>query len=195
MKKIIFFTLIGFFLIAGCKKDHTICDTFTELTDHNHLIDISALSAAPELLDTLAKYPGLQVYKIINDQYTIGMHCNVFYQGIKIFTDNYSLYKRKNGNSIEGWDTIPMNINISFTPLIKIEQAIDIARRTLDYGSTCISYRLGISDLNAGTSFQPKNYKLMWRIQGENGLPWVELDANSGQVYRKDDGVRYIVLG
>ena len=190
MKKLICISLIGFLLTASCKKDKIICTKYTELTDRNHLVDISALSGAPELLDTLAKYPQLQVFRIINDQYTIGMHCNVFYSGVKSFTDDYRLFKSRNDKSIAGWDTIPVNLTLSLTPSIQFEQAISIAKQKLNYDNTCISYRLGIYDTNSGVSYQPKNYTLTWKIQGDNEYPYVILDANSGQVYIADDGIR-----
>jgi hypothetical protein len=63
---------VSFFFMT-CKKDIKVCGSYTELTDHNNLVDISPLNGAPALLDTLAKYPQLQVYKVINDQYIYGM--------------------------------------------------------------------------------------------------------------------------
>lgn len=178
------------FFMTTCKKDVIICESYKELTDHNHLVDISPLNGAPELLDTLTKYPQLQVYKVINDQYTYGMHCHVFYKGLKVFSDNYLLFKRKSDISIHGDVAIIDTINISLTPSIQFDKAINIARKNMTYRNTCISYRLEIDDLNAGTSTHAKNYKLTWRVQGENGYPYVVLDANSGQLYFKDDGIR-----
>ena len=68
---------------------------------------------------------------------------------------------------------------------------ITTAIQAVDYSKTCVSYRLGIYDLNSGSSFQPKNYKIVWKIQGESGYPYVILDANTSQVYLMDDGIRY----
>ena len=76
-------------------------------------------------------------------------------------------------------------------PTISYGSAITTAIQVVDYSKTCVSYRLGIYDLNSGTSFQPKNYKLVWKIQGESGYPYVILDANTSQVYLMDDGIRY----
>jgi hypothetical protein len=60
----------------------------------------------------------------------------------------------------------------------------------MNYDNTCISYRLGIYDINTLTENKTKNYKLTWEVQGDNGYPYVVLDADSGQVYFKDDGIR-----
>jgi Zn-dependent metalloprotease len=179
--------------VSTCRKDAKICNSYTELTDHNHLVDLSPLNGAPELLDTLAKYPQLQVYKVINDEYNYGMQCNVFYKGLKVFTDFYALYKNKADNIVFTIDTTSIvdTINISLTPSIKFDKAISIARKKMNYDNTCISYRLGIYNTNCGTSYQPKNYKLIWRVQGESGYPVVDLDANSGQIYYAFDGLFY----
>ncbi|MBI4944873.1 MAG: hypothetical protein HY840_00570 [Bacteroidetes bacterium] len=175
------------FFVTTCSKD--VCDNYTELTDHNHLVDLSPLNGAHELLDTLTKYPQLQVYRVLNNQYCYGMQCNVFYKGFKVFTDYYALYKSKSDNNIYTADpAIVDTINISLTASIQFDKAISIARQNMNYSNTCISYRLGIYNLNAGTSNQTKNYKLIWKIQGENGYPVVDLDANSGQVYYAFDG-------
>ncbi|HSI90802.1 MAG TPA: hypothetical protein VK927_06760 [Adhaeribacter sp.] len=191
MRKIICISLFCALLTTSCKKDVEVCNKYTELTDRNHLVDISALNAAPEILDSLAKYPQLQVYKIINDQHTIGVHCHVFYQGLKVFTDNYRLFKSKNDNHVYNLeDIIPTAINISLAPSIQFEEAIGLARQNVNFTDQCISYRLGIYDINAATSFQPTDYRLTWRIQGENKFPVVVLDAHTGQVYYKDDGFR-----
>jgi len=192
MKKTISISLIGLFLIAGCEKDLSLCGSYIELTDHNHLVEISPLKGVPEFLDTLEKYPQLQVYEVIADQYVYGMRCNVFYKGIKVFSDNYQIYKSRRDNSFSGDSAIVDTMDISLVPSIQFDKAISIAKQDMNFDNTCISYRLGIYDLNAGTSNKAKNYKLIWKIQGNRGIgyPYVLLDANSGQVYRKDDGVR-----
>jgi Zn-dependent metalloprotease len=176
--------------INSCKKsrDIKICTTYTELVDQNHLVDISLLSGAPELLDTLNKYH-LQVYKIINDQYIYGMHCNVFYKGLKVFTDQYLLFKRKSDNTIYTNNShIVDSINIVLTPTISFDKAIHNARQHMNFDNTCISYRLGLYDLNSVSSNLFKNYKLIWKVEGENGYPYVMLDANSGEIYSAFDG-------
>jgi hypothetical protein len=190
MKKVIYVSLISFLLITSCKKDK-VCTSYTELTDDYHLLDISAVNSTPELIDTLTKYSKLQVYRVIDDEYILGVHCNLFNQGLKVFNDGYSLLKSKNNGNIISWDTVPASIEISTIPSIQFEEAINIARQSMDYDKKCISYRLGFYDINANLPNQIKSYKLTWKIQGNNGAPYVMLDANNGQIYSKFDGKYY----
>lgn len=177
-------------VVISCKKDKVSCQDITELTDQNHLVDIQPLNQASEFNDTLTKYPQLQVYRVIDDQYLIGMHCNVYYQGLKVFSDQYSLFKSKTNNSLFTLeDLIIDTVDFALTPTLTFGNAIDIAKQNLDYSKTCISYRLGIFDLNSGKGIETKDYKLVWKVHGENEVPYVILDANSGQVYRSHDGI------
>jgi len=174
----------------ACKKDVKICNSYTQLTDTKNLVDLAPINNIPEFLDTLHKYPNLQVAKINVDQYSTVMFCNVFYKGLKVFTDGYTLIKDRYG--ITTYDTIVDTINVSLTPTIDFKAAISIARKNMNYDKTCISYRLGLYNLDAGQSFvYTKNYKLVWLVQGENGYPYVYLDANNGNVYSKFDGIDY----
>jgi hypothetical protein len=185
------FYLATLISVLGC---HTISKSskhYTEIKDYKHLVDISELTNSPGFSDTLSKYPQLQVFKVINDEYTMGMHCHVFYKGYKIFFEDYRLFKRKVDNSMNGMDVVTTEINVSTAPALGYKGAIDIAKKTLNFENACIGYRLGFYDINSGTSFQPKEFKLVWMIEGENGHPFVLLDANTGNVYMKDDGVRY----
>ncbi len=187
------FLLTTLIYLAGCHNISKSCKHPSELKNSGHLANIRDLKAAPELLDTLSKYSQLQVFKIINDEYTIGMHCHVFYKGYKIFLEDYRLFKRKVDNSINSMDNIPTAIDVSTNPTIDYKGAIEIAKKTLDFGQTCIGYSLGFYNINSGISFQPKSYKLVWMVQNEdpNGYPRVLLDAHTGVVYIKDNGVRY----
>jgi hypothetical protein len=189
MKNIIFL-FISLISLSACKKDVKVCRTFTELTSRDHLVDISSLKNTPEIYDTLAKYQ-LQVRQIVNDNYLFGFKSYVFYKGLMAFNEDYYLYKNKSGNSfvIIGRPTLD-SINISLTPTISFKAAIDIAEKSMDFTKTCISYRLGILNTNGSISNAPVNHKLVWKIQGDNGWPYVILDANTGQVYSKDDGIR-----
>jgi len=189
MKNIILAFSILFFLSA-CKKDAKVCSTFTELTSRDNLVDISTLKNTPEIYDTLAKYQ-LQVRQIVNDNILFGFKSYVFYKGLMAFNEDYYLYKNKSGNSfvIIGRPTLD-SINFSLSPTILSKAAIDIAVKNMDYSKTCISYRLGILNVNGGISNAPINRKLVWKIQGDSGWPFVILDANTGQVYSKDDGIR-----
>lgn len=177
-------------VVVSCAKDKVSCQDITELTDQNHLVDIQPLNQASEFNDTLTKYPQLQVYRVIDDQYLIGMHCNVYYQGLKVFSDQYSLFKSKSDNSLFTLDNFILDtVNFALTPTLTYTNAIDIAKQSIDFSNTCISYRLGIFDLNSGKGIETKNYKLVWKVQGDNGSPYVILDANNIQVYRKHDGI------
>lgn len=179
-------------VVLSCKKDKVTCQNNSELTDQNHLVDIQLLNQASEFNDTLIKYSQLQVYRIIDDQYLIGMHCNVFYKGLKVFSDQYSLFKGKTNNSLFTLeDFIIDTVDFTLTPTLTYSNAIDIAKQNLDYSKSCISYRLGIFDLNSSKGMVTKDYKLVWKVQGENEAPYVILDANSGQVYRSHDGIIY----
>lgn len=98
LKPKIFTLLSSLLVLTACKKDEIICNSYTELTDKNHLVDITPLNQASAFNDSLTKYPQLRVYKVINDQYTLGMHCNVFFKGLKVFINSFDLYLRKSTN-------------------------------------------------------------------------------------------------
>ena len=185
----IFFLFTILIFLSTCKKDMKVCSTFTELTGRNHLVDISIIKDTPEIYDTLAKYQ-LQVRLIVNRDNLFGFKSYVFYKGLRVFNEDYYLYKNKSGNSfvIIGRPTLD-SINFSLTPTILSKIAIDIAIKNIDFSKTCISYRLGILNINGGISNASINRKLVWKIQGDGGWPYVILDANTGQVYSKDDGI------
>jgi len=184
---IIFFVSM---VIVSCTKDKVTCLDNTELIDQNHLVDIQPLNQASEFNETLIKYPQLQVYRVIDDQYVIGMHCNVFYQGLIVFSDQYALFKIKSDNSVfSSEDFIVDTVDFSLAPSLTYTNAINTAKQNMDFSKTCVSYRLGIFDLNSGLGIETKDYRLVWKVQGENGYPYVVLDANDGQVYREHDGL------
>jgi len=175
---------------TSCKKDLKVCDTITELSDRKNLVDPNSLGSQA-LIDTLSKHPEVQVYDIISSQYGWTVKCNVFYKDIKVFSSQYFLHKNNYSNSIICYDTLNFNsINFSLIPSITKDKAIKISKQKLNFNKTCISYRLGIYDLNARKTKSSKNYKLTWKVQGENGYPYVVIDANSGQVITQDDGIR-----
>lgn len=182
-----FLTLLLTF--TSCKKDTEQCESVTELTNQNHLVDLTLINQVNELNDTLTKYPQLQVSRVINDPYLIGMHCNVFYKGLIVFTDQYSLFKSKSTNEIFSLkDYIVDTVDFTLTPTLDKENAITIAKQTVNFNNSCTSYRLGIYDLNASISLANKNYKLVWKVQGDNGA-YVVIDAQNGEIYASFDGV------
>ena len=188
MKKLIFILLV-LLLQSACKKDPIICNDFTQLTDRANLADPKA-TGSQALLDTLAKHPEYQVTRVSIDQYNWVVVCNVFYKNLLVFSDGIEYFENTNHN-VATFDTINFStINFSLTPTINYTEAIKLARAQEDFSKTCISYRLDIFDLNAGQSFvYVKNYKLVWLVQGNSGYPYVYLDANTGQTYRKFDGI------
>ena len=126
------------------------------------------------------------------------MNCNVFYKGLKIFTDNYQLlitYKQPRityNDSIYSYNDngfILDTVNFSLTPTIQIENAISIAKSVRKYTNTCIYYRLGIYNINASDRTKTRDYKLAWLVQGGSGYPYVYLDANMGKIYESSDGI------
>jgi hypothetical protein len=191
MKKIsILLCLVVFF--ATCKKDVRVCTTYTQITSQKHLVDISPLKGAPQLIDTLNKYSNLQVYRVIIDDATLGMECHVFCKGLQVFTHDFSLLKIKNNVPLYASDSsFTDTINLSTTPAINYLEAISIAHKNENFSKTCISYQLGFYDINASSNRLIKNYKLVWLVKGENDAPYVYMDANSGQVYNKFDGMFY----
>jgi hypothetical protein len=189
MKKIIFaFSVLFFF--SSCKKDVKVCNIYTELLDHDNLVDITILKSTPEIYDTIVKYK-LQVREIVNDNILFGFKSNLIYKDLMVFNEDYYLYKNKFANSfvIIGQPTID-SIKFSLKPNLACKDAIHIAEKNISFNNTCIFYRLGILNINAGVLNSQINCKLVWKIQGENGWPYVILDANTGQVYLKDDGIR-----
>lgn len=176
-------------VVISCTKDNVPCQEITELIDQNHLVDILPLNQSSVFNDTLTKYPQLQVYRIIDDQYSIGMHCNIYYKGLKVFSDQYSFFKSKTNNSMFTLeDFIIDTVDFTLTPTLTFSNAIDIAKQNIDFSKSCIYYRLGIFDLNSGKGMETKDYKLVWKVEGKNEIPYVILDANSGQLYRSHDG-------
>jgi hypothetical protein len=192
--KNIFLLFILCLVIVSCKKDpEIICNDFTELSGQHHLVDISSLINEQAFKDTLQKYPQLQVYQVINDEFMIGMHCNVFYKDIMVLSDNYFLGRGKKENLYFQFDKIVNTINLNLQPGLTYIEAIKIARQSLQDPSmnSCLSYRLCIYDINCGVSNMPKDYKLVWKIQAtDHHYPYVVLDANTGEVYTKDNGWR-----
>ncbi|HTK81781.1 MAG TPA: hypothetical protein VL633_05775 [Bacteroidota bacterium] len=177
-------------LFMACGSSNNICTTTTELTDRDHLVSLTPLRTAPELLDTLAKYPQLQVVRLFDDNYTVGVFANVYFDGLLSFTDTYRLYKSKRDGSVSSPDRIPSPPNLSHNARITYTEAIRKARQVMEFDSLCISYRLGFFATTPGSNI-PSKYSLAWKIQGANGFPYLILDANSGDVLQRDTGIRY----
>lgn len=193
MKKILGLLFISSFLIFGCKKQNTQvlkCDVQTEINKTSHLIQYDFTAEAANFIDTFAKYPQLQIFRLINDPYVLGVHCHVYYEEIQILNEGYRLFKSKNTGETLIMDTITLDINIALTPTLPSKEAIRIAESVLDYQSTCISYQLGIYDINGGQGMHVKDYKLVWKITptGDSSRR-VILDAHTGKTYSKQTGI------
>lgn len=183
--------VLGTILLTQCKKDIKVCSSYTALTGKEYRADLSAIQDIPPFLDTLAKYPQLHVYQVINDPYMYGMHCHVFYKGLQVLNHNYALFKSKSESFIYGIDTVVDTIGISVHYTITFEEAIRIAKQQMNFENTCISYQLGIYDLGDSHSPSGNRFALVWKIARELGSGHIIVDANSGQVYHKEDGIRF----
>ncbi|MEO6305093.1 MAG: PepSY domain-containing protein [Bacteroidia bacterium] len=186
---VIFISIISF---TRCKKYVNACKELTELKGKEHLVDLNGINAQ-ELIDTLSRHPELQLYKFETSTTNWVARCNVFYKDLIIFSDTYLLNKGYNTGILYASDTLrPKNITFSLEPSVSYEDAIKAAKKEVNFDHTCISYRLGIYNINAisGNS-KVKNYKLVWKIEGTDKYPYAIVDANTKQVIVSDDGIRY----
>ena len=176
--------------ITACKKDHEVCTSYTELNDRQHLCDLTPLNKVPKFLDTLTKYPQLRVSSIVDDEYMIKMDCDKFSGNLIIFFDTYELVISKSDNYFYSGGDIKVPQNIDNIPLISSEDAIVKAKSEIRFPS-CVNYRLGlfpkyneIADITTDT--------LAWKITDSKGnTPFVIIDAKTGLLLMKDDGIRY----
>ena len=178
-------------LLASCKKDTQLRETYRELNDTAHFVDLSLLKDVPQFLDTLKKYPQLQLAEVMEDEYQIGMYCNVFYKGLKIFDDHYDISKGKRDGSIFCIDTIIDTLNIDLKPRLTYKQAINTAKNALEFSDNFLYYRLGIYVEGRNPLNNLFQARLAWKVQKEGGMPFVIVDALNGSVITKDDGIRY----
>lgn len=185
---VIFFLFV---CIVSCKQDEEVCENNREVYREGHLVDISPLKRYPEFLDTLAKYPNLQVHEIMEDEYGIRMHCNVSKNNLLVFWGYYTLVRGKKFDKSlyeSGTKSIADFVTIT-TPKISGNEAVSVAKNELDFHGTCPFYQLGYYyEPNEKDSME---LYLVWRVQTSSGTPTVILDAQTGKVYYKDDGMRY----
>jgi hypothetical protein len=187
--------LIILITIAGCKKEGgKYCPVLTS-SNTDHLVDLSPVRDIPQIMDTLTKYPQLQVYRINAGKgfdpgsYWANVSCNVYYKGLPIFRSGYYMYYSTfvtEYNNTNG--KIPLKIDISIEPVVTRNEAIQRAEEYQDF-EHCPFTQLGITNL--GTDSLP-DYKLSWRIMGaESGYPIMEIDAQNKNILYSDDGLRY----
>ncbi len=193
MKYRILIILLFPLLFATCKRNEFFCTHPTEIKGQDHLVDISPLKAEPAMLELLKKNPQLQVYRIIDDEYALIMHCNVFYKGFIVFTTNYTYTKgKKYGNGFMGTgDKVAMGIDIEPKPTITSDAAIKLARKTLNFGHGCVHFQQGFYDMGQFATPVVHDYRFVYYIEGDNGFPVVIVDANSSEILMKDDGIRF----
>lgn len=171
MKNLII-ALLSLALFAGCKKDVHACKEYTELIGREPAANAAN---APELLDTLAKYPQLQLYRFYSDNYSWNATCHVYYGDLPIFSDYYFLSKSTVTGKLSSQDSVFTGpLTISLEPAVSAKDAIKEAKKLQNFDHTCISYRLGLFNLAYGGG---RNYRLVWRIEGKDGNPFVTVNA------------------
>jgi len=186
--KILLFTLL--IVAHSCTKDYQVCNGNVEIKDTNHLVDISVLKEVPAMLDTLTKYPELKVTSIINDQYQTGMTCNYYFKGLICFGASYSLNRSKRENYWFCQDNRPKEvISTNLDKKIEYQKALEIAKKEIDFKNSCLSYQLGFYYADTSAIETPISYKLVWNVKSIGGSAYVVLDAKSGFIYSKFDGV------
>lgn len=187
MKKYLLLFALAF---IACKKKDKSCAVTSVNENSNHKVSLESLATYPSLLDTLAKYPQLQVYKVINDEYQVGVHCNVYHQGLPVLSDHYNAFQSKSTNEIHSIHTeLGQEINIALQATITKEAANTIAKNTIEFNDNCLKSRLGIFNINSSKGDLPKDYRLVYKIQNENETQYVIVDAHTGVVYRQNDGI------
>lgn len=184
--------LLFFHLTTSCKKKIIECKQITELSGNEHLVNIDPDFLPQAFMDTLQTHPQLQIFRTAENTYIKSIFCNVFYQNLIVFSDQYSLHLLKSNDSIFStkFPELIEPINFSLIPTLEISTAINIAKQVADFKKKCIEYRLGIYNINATKGNSIATYKLVWKIQGSNDCPNVLLDANTGEVYAIDDCIR-----
>lgn len=191
LKKSSMVVMLFLCLLASCKKDTQIRETYLELNDTAHLVNLSLLKDVPQFLDTLKKYPQLQLAEVMEDEYMTAMYCNVFYKGLKIFDEQYDMFKAKRNGGIFGIDTIIDTLNIDLMPRLTYRQAVNTAKNALEFSDNFLYYRLGIYVEGRNPLNNLFQARLAWKVQNEGGIPFVIVDALNGSVITKDDGIRY----
>ena len=186
--KLLFLSLIPLLLYSACKKDVSACKDYKEITGKAHLIDLNTIDA-PDFIDTLAKHSQLQAYHFDKSSATLSMDCYVFYKDLPLFSDYYHIVKDRATNQITTLDTIFTGpLAISLEPAISYKDAIKYAKSIMNFDHTCISYRLGLYNINYGNTLNA-NYKLVWKVEGEKGFPFVIMDASTKHTFLVSSGI------
>lgn len=188
MYKISILLFFAFITFSSCKKTESNCNGNVEIKGSNHLVDVSVLKTVPQMLDSLAKYPNLQAASITDDEYMTSVTCNYFYNGLKVFGASYQLTKSKKFGYFDCYNYTPkVSIPTNLVKNIDYKRALEIARKEIDLEPGCLTYQLGYSYQDTSEIATPRSYKLVWNIEG--GSAYVVLDATTGFVYSKFDGI------
>lgn len=195
MKNLIITFSVALLLVAtsACQKTLEACKNYEEIkTNSNHLVDINSINA-PELLDTLNKYPQLQLATF--ERYPSGnwgAECNMFYKGLPVYS--YSNPRRLYRSHFSfGYvvDTTFLHVfpDISITPSVSIEDAVKAAKYSINFDHTCIQYELVVylksSYYSQIEKRYIKQYVLAWKIRDKNNKDmFVFIDAQTkGLIY------------
>src|SRR3954468_19047349 len=82
-------------VISSCKKKPN--EFCPEISDdhHENSVDLTPVTGVKQIMDTLAKYPELQVTYAEAAVFTHGsesrVSCNVYFNGVILFNTNYSI--------------------------------------------------------------------------------------------------------
>ncbi len=189
-KNIILYTLL-IIICFSCQKDK-ICDFEKLVTRLDYTVDYSTVAKETDIDRILETHPHLGVQSIINDQYVAGVHCNLYFNDIRIITEKYSLLVgRKHPSRTELGSKILPDISIDLIPMVSKEDALTKAKSSqTKLNNRCSSIELAIFDQNHYESTSEKDFRLVWVVRAvDGGYPMVRIDAKSGEVLFSHDGV------
>lgn len=186
--KTLFILLLSITLFSNCRKDVSVCREYQQ-AGQEAVIDTNMIDV-PEFKVFLTQYPYLKPYEFNSDKYSSVMKCNVFWKGLHVLTDQYLVIKSKATGQMSVADTVrTYDLPVSVEPRVSYTDAIKEAKKIMDFDHTCIFYSLCIYDTGLHGAYNPNNYVLVWKIEGQKKYPLVILDANTKQIYRNTDGI------
>lgn len=179
---LIVFTLITALAIVGCKKDLGACKHVTETFEAEENKTDPATVSAQEVLDTLQKYPRLKLAGYSTNTAGWWAQYDIFYKGLKVFSDRYYLYKSFETNKISAnvADYLKPVKDIGITPAITKEDAVKEAKKVINLDHTCAEATLGY--YNQPAQIPTVNYELVWRISGADGKSFAYINAQTKTV-------------
>lgn len=196
MKKysLLFSAFAGIALIfSACNKEPKPCTNYTGHSNTGHLVDLSSVAAkAPQLMDSLNKYPQLQAYKIMNYDDYLRVDCYVYHKNIRMFSQSYGLVTRIGSSEVSkvGNNQTEFAPAISLTPSVTWNQAIETALVSMDFGNSCLTYTLSIIDMAQMNGLPGNDDKLVWIIASEDIVDrYVAVDAQTNEVLTKNTGI------